>query len=197
MAPRTAIIIYSFYQHTYKVVVAQKEGIESAGGSADIFQVQETLPESYILQLGGTKNDLPIANNDTLKAYGAFLFGIPTRFGNFPTQFKAFWDSTNELWDNGDLRGKPAGVFVSTGTLGGGQETTVISTLSTLVHHGMIFVPLGYAHPCQRRNDEVHGRSAWGAGTFAGFDGTREVSDLELDMARTQGAEFYNITKKF
>lgn len=197
MAPRTAIITYSLHNHIAKLALAAQKGIAAAGGSLDIFQVQETLPADLFKKLGGTPKDLPIANNETLKEYDAFLFGIPTRFGNFPTQFKSFWDQTGALWATGALRGKPAGVFVSTGTLGGGQETTVISTLSTLVHNGMVFVPLGYAHPGQGSLEEVHGASPWGAGTFAGADGSREVSPLELAIAETQGEEFYKIIKKF
>lgn len=197
MAPRTAIITYSLYQHIGKLALAQQKGIVAAGGVADIFQVKETLPESLVEKLGGIKTDHPIATNDTLKEYDAFLFGIPTRYGNFPTQFKSFWDGTGALWAKSELRGKPAGIFVSTGTLGGGQETTAISTLSTLVHHGLVYVPLGYVHPGQGSNDEVHGGSPWGAGTFAGPDGKREVSELELDIAKAQGESFYNIIKKF
>lgn len=197
MAPRTAIITYSLYSHIHKLALASQKGITAAGGVLDLFQVQETLPEALVTKLGGHKRDLPIATVDTLKEYDAFLFGIPTRYGNFPAQFKSFWDQTGALWASGALRGKPAGVFVSTGAMGGGQETTVISTLSTLVHHGMVFVPLGYAHPRQADNSEVHGGSPWGAGTFAGGDGSREVTPLELEIAKTQGETFYNTIKKF
>lgn len=198
MAPKTAIITYSLYNHIHKLALAQQKGIAGAGGVADLFQVAETLPESLVQKLGGIpRPDVPLATPDTLKEYDSFLFGIPTRYGNFPAQFKSFWDQTGALWAGGALRGKPAGVFVSTGTLGGGQETTVISTLSTLVHHGMIYIPLGYAHPGQANNDEVHGGSPWGAGTFAGGDGKREVTPLELAIAETQGKTFYEYIKKF
>lgn len=130
------------------------------------------------------KPDYPIATNATLTEYDAFLFGIPTRFGNYPAQFKAFWDATGGLWGAGILHGKPAGVFVSTGSLGGGQETTVINALSVLVHHGMIFVPLGYAKAFGQLTNlnEVHGGSPWGAGAFAGADGSRQPSALELEI---------------
>ena len=104
-----------------------------------------------------------------LSSFIAFLFGIPTRFGNFPAQFKAFWDTTGGLWGSGALWGKYAGVFVSTAGLGGGQESTVIASISTLAHHGINFVPLGYkpAFPILTNLEEVHGGSPWGAGTFA------------------------------
>jgi len=99
----------------------------------------------------------------------AYLFGIPTRYGNFPAQFKAFWDATGGLWATGALWGKYAGVFVSTAGLGGGQESTVIASISTLAHHGINYVPLGYkpAFPILTNLAEVHGGSPWGAGTFA------------------------------
>lgn len=105
----------------------------------------------------------------TLKQYDGFLLGIPTRYGNFPAQWKTFWDKTGQMWMTGGYAGKYAGVFISNGTLGGGQESTALATMSTLAHHGIIFVPLGYSHAfAQITNlDEVHGGSPWGAGTFA------------------------------
>lgn len=115
------------------------------------------------------KRDYPIITPAELTQYDAFLFGIPTRYGNFPAQWKVFWDATGQLWATGALQGKYAGVFVSTGTPGGGQETTVLHTIGTLTHHGMIFVPLGYknAMPHLSRLDEIHGGSPWGAGSLA------------------------------
>jgi hypothetical protein len=116
--------------------------------------------------------DIPVADAKTLEQYDAFLFGIPTRYGNFPAQWKAFWDSTGGQWAAGAFWGKYAGIFVSTGTPGGGQETTVITSLSTLTHHGIIYVPLGYktAFPILANVNEVRGGSPWGAGTYAVSD---------------------------
>lgn len=118
-------------------------------------------------------SSIPIATPEALTKYDAFLFGIPTRYGNFPGQWKAFWDATGALWASGALYGKYAGVFVSTGTPGGGQESTVLASISTLTHHGIIFVPLGYKNTfAQLANlSEVRGGSPWGAGTFAVSDG--------------------------
>lgn len=115
------------------------------------------------------KPDYPVITPNDLTQYDAFLFGIPTRYGNFPAQWKSFWDATGQLWATGALYGKYAGVFVSTGTPGGGQETTASQAVGTFTHHGMNFVPLGYRHtmPLLSRLDEVHGGSPWGAGTFA------------------------------
>ena len=111
----------------------------------------------------------PLITPDKLAEYDAFLLGIPTRFGNFPAQWKAFWDSTGQLWQQGKLQAKYAGIFVATAALGGGQESTVLASMSTLAHHGVIYVPLGYAPAVQDLSDlsEIHGGSAWGAGTFS------------------------------
>jgi multimeric flavodoxin WrbA len=115
------------------------------------------------------KKDFPIADAKTLEQYDAFLFGIPTRYGNFPAQWKAFWDTTGGQWSSGSFWGKYAGLFVSSGTQGGGQESTAIAALSTLTHHGIIYVPLGYktAFPVLANLSEIRGGSPWGAGTFA------------------------------
>lgn len=152
----------------------------------------------------------PVAEPRKLIEYDAVLFGIPTRYGNFPAQWKAFWDKTGGIWTTGGFWGKYAGLFVSTGTLGGGQESTCLAAMSTLTHHGMIYVPLGYktVFPMLANLNEVHGGSAWGAGTFAvslsrclcmflltsetqGADGSRQPTNLELEIAHSQGKAFY------
>jgi NAD(P)H dehydrogenase (quinone) len=108
------------------------------------------------------KPDIPVASVDTLTEYDFFLFGIPTRFGNFPAQWKAFWDQTGGLWAKGALVGKMFGSFCSTASPGGGQESTILQSLSVSVHHGMVFVPLGYQVPGITNLEEVHGGSPWG-----------------------------------
>ncbi|CAM9012579.1 hypothetical protein WICANDRAFT_26357 [Wickerhamomyces anomalus NRRL Y-366-8] len=200
MAPKVAIIIYTLYGHVAKLAEAEKAGVEKAGGQADIYQVPETLSDDVLKLLhAGAKPNYPIATPETLEQYDAFLFGIPTRYGNFPAQWKAFWDSTGGLWAKGALYGKVAGVFVSTGTPGGGQEVTIVNSLSTLAHHGIIYVPLGYknAFPLLTNLEEVHGGSPWGAGSFAGGDGSRTASKLELEVAEIQGSSFYETILKF
>lgn len=136
-----------------------------------IYRVAETLPKEVLQKMyaPAKSTDIPIITPEILETYDAFLFGIPTRFGNFPAQWKSFWDSTGGLWSSGALWGKYAGIFVSTGTQGGGQESTVIAAMSTLTHHGIIFVPLGYktAFPVLADLSEIRGGSAWGAGTYA------------------------------
>lgn len=200
MAPKTAIIIYSMYHHIATMAESVKAGVVAAGGSVDIFQVPETLPAEVLTKMGAPpKPDYPIATLDTLSSYDAFLFGVPTRYGNYPAQWKTFWDTTGGLWAKGTLLGKPFGMFVSTGTPGGGQELTVMNCLSTMVHHGMPFIPLGYgeAFPLLTNLSEVHGSSPWGAGCFAGADGSRQVSKLELEIAHTQGKLFWERVQKF
>lgn len=199
MAPKVAIIIYTLYGHTAILAEAEKKGVESAGGSADIFQVPETLSPEVVKALGGQpKPDYPLATREVLEEYDAFLFGIPTRYGNASAQFRSFWDATGGLWAKGALHGKPAGMFVSTGT-GGGNEATIINNLSTLVHHGMIFIPLGYKNAFNELSNinEPHGGSAWGAGTLAAADGSRQPSELELSVHEIQGRTFFETVQKF
>jgi len=199
MAPKIAIVYYSLYGHILKLAEAEKKGIEAAGGSADILQVPETLSDDVLQKMhAAPKATYPVATAEKLLEYDAFLFGIPTRYGNFPAQWKAFWDRTGGIWAKGGYWGKYAGVFVSTGTPGGGQESTAIASLSTLAHHGIIYVPLGYgqAFPLLANLSEVHGGSPWGAGTFAGGDGSRQPTPLELEIAETQGKTFYGVVSK-
>jgi NAD(P)H dehydrogenase (quinone) len=110
-----------------------------------------------------------------------------------PAQVKAVWDATGGLWMKGALIGKPIGVFFSTGTQGGGQETTVLTSLTNFTHHGMLFVPIGYSSPLLGNMDEIHGGSAYGAGTYAGHDGSRKPTSLELQIAEHQGSHFTQI----
>jgi len=197
--PRIAIVVYSMYGHVAKLAESVKAGVEEAGGKTQIFQVKETLPEDVLGKLGApAKPSYEIFQPQDLTQYDAFLFGVPTRFGSFPAQWKTFWDATGGLWAQGALSGKYAGVFVSTGTPGGGQEMTVNATLSTLAHHGIIFVPLGYKYAFAQLSNltEVRGGSPWGAGTFAGADGSRSPSKLELEIAQIQGREFVNVVSK-
>jgi len=195
MAPKVAIVFYSLYGHIQKLAEAEKEGLKKAGIEADLFQVAETLPQEILTKMHAPpKSDIPIIDAKTLESYDAFLFGIPTRYGNFPAQWKAFWDSTGGQWGSGGYWGKYAGVFVSSATPGGGQESTAIAALSTLAHHGIIYVPLGYAKTFAQLTNvsEVRGGSPWGAGTFAAADGTRSPSALELELATIQGETFGN-----
>lgn len=143
---------------------------------------------------------LPIPHPNLIKPHPNHFhhLGIPTRYGNFPAQWKTFWDGTGKQWQTGSYWGKYGGLFISTGGQGGGQESTAIAAMSTFAHHGIIYVPLGYATAFKSLTnlDEVRGGSAWGAGTFAGGDGSRMPSALELDIAETHGNSFYKAVSK-
>ncbi|KAJ7637813.1 NADH-quinone oxidoreductase [Mycena rosella] len=187
--PKIAIVLYSMYGHITKMSEAVKKGIEEAGGSVTVYQIAETLPQEVLTKMyAPAKPAFPIITPDELAKYDAFLMGIPTRFGNFPAQWKAFWDSTSGLWASGALAGKYAGAF----------ETTVLATISTLTHHGVIYVPLGYSQSFGQLTNlsEVHGGSPWGAGTFAAADGSRQPTALELEIATIQGKQFYGVVSK-
>ncbi|KAF8994965.1 flavoprotein-like protein [Cyathus striatus] len=180
---KIAIIIYSLYGHVADC--NRKKGIESAGGSAEIFmiyRVPETLTPDVLEKVRAPpKRGYPTAERDTLKEYNAFLFGIPTRYGNMPAQVKSYWDATGHLWVTGALYGKYAGR---------GQETTALTFLTTLVHQGIAVNQLSTL-------DEPHGGSPWGAGTFAAPDGSRHPSALELEIAEIQGRNFIRLLQKF
>ena len=146
----------------------------------------------------GPDASVPTIEPAKMAEYDGFLLGIPTRYGNFPAQWKTFWDKTGSQWQSGGFYGKYAGLFISTASMGGGQESTALATMSTLAHHGIIYVPFGYAKEFAKMADtsEVHGGSAWGAGTFAGVDGSRQPTEVELAIATTQGKVFYETVKQ-
>lgn len=146
----------------------------------------------------GPAKDVPFITPDILKTYDAFLFGIPTRYGTYSAQWKAFIDQLGQLWMGGGLHGKYFGLFISTGTLGGGQEITALQALSSWVHQGMIYVPLGYANTFAQLADlsAARGGSPWGAGTLSAGDGSRQPSSAELEIATAQGRTFYQTVAK-
>ncbi|EDO19151.1 hypothetical protein Kpol_1050p8 [Vanderwaltozyma polyspora DSM 70294] len=198
---KIAIITYSTYGHIDAIAREIQKGIKSAGGSADLYRVEETLSDDVLelLHASPKPEDIPVASPEILTKYDAFLFGLPTRFGTLPAQWSAFWDKTGGMWAQGSLHGKIAGIFVSTAGFGGGQESTVRNSLSYLAHHGIIYVPLGYKNAFAELSnlEEVHGGSPWGAGTLAAADGSRTASDLELRIANIHGKTFYETANKF
>lgn len=200
MAPKIAIVFYSMYGHIKKLAEAEKKGIEEAGGKADLYQVKETLSSEVLgkMHAPGQDESIPFITPGELEKYDAFLLGIPTRYGNFPAQWKVFWDQTGKQWSTGGFWGKYGGLFVSTASQGGGQESTCLATMSTFAHHGIIYVPLGYhtAFGTMTNLTEARGGSPWGAGTFAGNDGQRMPSKLELELATTHGQSFYKAVSK-
>lgn len=169
---------YSRYGHIQKLAEAEAAGIRAAGGSCDLFRVPETIAHRGALPAKPSTGPDPgtegssiqtLDSPTTLEDYDGYLFGVPTRYGNMPAQWKTFWDGTGGQWAQASYKGKFAGLFVSTGTQGGGQESTCVAMMSTLAHHGIIYVPLGYgeAFPLLADLSEVRGGSPWGAGTFA------------------------------
>eukprot|EP00549_Striatella_unipunctata_P016543 CAMPEP_0118687822 /NCGR_PEP_ID=MMETSP0800-20121206/8591_1 /TAXON_ID=210618 ORGANISM="Striatella unipunctata, Strain CCMP2910" /NCGR_SAMPLE_ID=MMETSP0800 /ASSEMBLY_ACC=CAM_ASM_000638 /LENGTH=183 /DNA_ID=CAMNT_0006585039 /DNA_START=68 /DNA_END=619 /DNA_ORIENTATION=+ len=174
------------------------EGAKAAGVQCDIYQVAETLPDEVLKKMHAPpKTKDPIIESSKLAEYDGFIFGVSGRYGSIPAQLKAFMDSTGDLWQKGALVGKSCGVFQSTGSQGGGQESIALTGIVPFAtHHGMVFVPLGCRDASIFSFDEPHGSSPYGAGTYAGPTGERQPSDLEKGIAKTQGKSFAQITKK-
>lgn len=199
---KIAIIYYSTYGHILTMAEAIKAGIEKSGKASqvDIFQVPETLTKEVLdLLHAPPKADYPVATNDTLTEYDAFVFGYPTRFGTLPAQFVDFLGGTGGLWASGALHGKPVSLFTSVSSPGGAQETPFRNFLSYIAHHGLVYIPLGYANAFTEITnlEEVHGGTPYGAATFAGSDGSRQPSDLEKKIATIQGESFANSAIRF
>ncbi|KAI8883357.1 benzoquinone reductase [Backusella circina FSU 941] len=196
--PTVYIIIYSLYHHIYTVAQSVQQGLEAEGINVKLFQVPETLPQDVLEKLHApARPDLPIITVDELKEADGFLFGVPTRFGTFPAQIKSFLDSTGSLWANGTLAGKFAGTFFSTASQHGGQETTAYTLLTYFAHHGLNYVPLGFANTNLFDNSEVVGGSPYGAGTVANGDGSRQPTEKELSIAKTQGENFARLLNTY
>ncbi|CAF1482990.1 unnamed protein product [Adineta ricciae] len=196
--PMVFVIYYSMYGHVAKLASMIRAGVERTGCDCRVFQVAETLSSEVLakMHVPSKNQEIPIINPKQLLEADGFLFGMPTRFGTAPTQMKAFFDACGAHWLSGALSSKPAGVFFSTATLGGGQETTALSCVPFFTHLGMIFVPLGYKNKLLLNMDETHGGSPYGAGTLAGEQGERHPSELELQIAQTQGIEFGKLVLK-
>jgi NAD(P)H dehydrogenase (quinone) len=194
---KVLVLYYSSYGHIEKMATAVAEGVREAGSEAVIKRVPELVPEA-VAKSSGFKVDqaAPIATVDELADYDAIVLGVPTRFGNMPGQMKNFLDQTGGLWAKGKLIGKVGSVFTSTATQHGGQESTLLSTHTVLLHHGMVIVGLPYAFQGQMKLDEVTGGSPYGASTIAGGDGSRQPSENELAGARFQGRHVAQIASK-
>jgi NAD(P)H dehydrogenase (quinone) len=192
------VLYYSAYGHVEKMAEAVAEGARAVPGTeVTIKRVPELVPEE-IAKKSGMKLDqpAPIATVDELANYDAIIFGTPTRFGNMCAQMRNFLDQTGGHWMKAALVGKVGSVFASTATQHGGQETTITSFHSTLLHQGMIIVGLPYAFPGLTNMNEITGGSPYGASTLANADGSRQPSANELDGARYQGKHVAQITAK-
>jgi len=198
MATKVYIVYYSMYGHVEKLAEEIKKGADSVEGvEATLWQVPETLSDDVLIKMNTPpKSEVPIIEPRQLADADALILGFPTRYGMMAAQFKAFLDATGGLWRTQQLAGKPAGIFYSTGSQGGGQETTPLTAITQLVHHGLIYVPIGYTFGAGMfEMEQVKGGSPYGAGTFAG-DGTRQPTKLELDQAFHQGKYISGIAKK-
>jgi NAD(P)H dehydrogenase (quinone) len=194
---RVLVLYYSSYGHIETMAEAVAEGVREAGAEVTIKRVPELVPEDVAKQSGFKLDQkAPIATVNELADYDAVLIGVPTRFGNMASQMKNFLDQAGGLWAQGKLVGKVAGVFTSTATQHGGQESTILSTHTVLLHLGFVIVGLPYSWAGQMGVKEVSGGSPYGASTIADGDGSRQPSANELAGARFQGKHVAQIAAK-
>jgi NAD(P)H dehydrogenase (quinone) len=191
------VLYYSAYGHIEKMAQAVAEGARQAGASVDIKRVPELVPEQ-IAQAAHFKLDqaAPIATIEDLPEYDGIVIGTPTRFGRISSQMAHFLDQAGGLWARGALHGKVGGAFTSSATQHGGQETTLFSLITNLLHFGMVVVGLDYGHAGQMTLDEITGGSPYGASTIAGSDGSRQPTENELVGARYQGRKIAETASK-
>jgi NAD(P)H dehydrogenase (quinone) len=196
------VVYYSMYGHIHRMAAAIAEGAATVKGTEVVLRrVPETLPEEVLKNLGALEAqksmaDIPLATVEELRTADAIIFGTPTRYGNMCGQMRQFLDATGQLWASGALVGKVGSVFASSATQHGGQESTLLSFLTTLLHYGMMIVGLPYSFQGQMRTDEISGCSPYGASTIAGGKGERFPSENELMGARFQGEWVAEITAK-
>lgn len=202
MDVRIMVVFYSTYGHVYRMAEAIAEGARKVPGAEVVIrQVPETLSDEVLAKMGATEArkafaHVPVAEVDELPEADAILFGTPTRFGNMCGQMRSFLDRTGGLWAKGALIGKVGSAFASTGTQHGGQETTLTSFHTTMLHHGMIIVGCPYSEPRLVNMSEITGGTPYGATTLAGGDGSRLPSENELAIARFQGEHVAKIARK-
>lgn len=194
---KVLVLYHSMYGHIETMAQQVAEGARGVPGvEVTIKRVPETMdPEAFKAAYGKVDQQAQVASPSELSDYDAIIFGTPTRFGNMSGQMRTFLDQTGGLWAKGALVGKIASVFTSTGT-GGGQEMTITSTWTTLAHHGMIIVPLGYSTPALFDVSQVGGGTPYGASTIAGGDGSRQPDTRELEIARHQGEYVAKLASK-
>lgn len=196
------VLFYSTTGHVYRMAQAVVEGASKVSGAeVDLMRVPETMSKEALTAMGADDAQkamahVPIAKPDDLVDYDAFLFGAPTRFGSVPVQMRQFLDNTGELWLLRKLVGKPGGVFTSSSTQHGGQESTILGFHATMLHHGMVVVGLPYSFEGLSLTDEVSGGSPYGASTIAGSSGARQPSENDLSGARFQGMHVAQIGLK-
>jgi NAD(P)H dehydrogenase (quinone) len=202
MSVKVQVIFYSMYGHVYRMAEAVVEGAKQVpGAEVSLHQVAELIPDDVLEKYGakGAKAafaKIPVATVAQLAEADAIIFGTPTRFGNMTAQMRNFLDQTGQLWMKGALVGKVGSVFASTGTQHGGQETTITSFHTTLLHHGMVIVGVPYSESGLMHMGEITGGTPYGATTLAGPDGSRQPSENELKIAQYQGKHVTEIARK-
>ena len=186
---RILVLYYSSYGHTSQMAEAVAEGVRDAGHECDIRRVPETAPPEVAKAAGFSANEshAVIEGADVLAAYDGIVVGTPTRYGRMTSQMASFWDTTGGLWMKGALVGKVGAAFTSTAAQHGGQETTLFSVLTNLLHMGCTIVGLDYNFAAQNGSEEVKGGAPYGATTIANSDGSRQPSKIDLDGARYLG----------
>ena len=194
---KVLVLYYSSYGHIEQMAQAVAEGARETGAQVDVKRVPETAP-AEVAKAAHFKleQDAPIATVQDLADYDAVIIGVPTRFGRMPAQMAAFLDQAGGLWASGKLNGKVGSAFGSTATQHGGQETTLFSVITNMLHSGMVIVGLPYSYGGQMGLAEIHGLSPYGATTIAGGDGSRQPSQIELEGAHFQGRHVAEITNK-
>jgi NAD(P)H dehydrogenase (quinone) len=194
---KVLVLYYSSYGHIEQMAEAVAEGAREAGAEVTIKRVPETAPED-VAKAAYFKLDqvAPVATVAELADYDAIILGMPTRFGRMPSQMAAFLDQAGGLWASGALNGKVGAVFGSTASQHGGQETTLFSGITNLLHFGMVIVGLPYSYGAQLGMDEIHGGTPYGATTLAAGDGSRQPSEIDLGGARFQGRHVAEIANK-
>jgi NAD(P)H dehydrogenase (quinone) len=195
--PRILVLYYSSYGHIEKMANAVAEGARAAGAQVDIKRVPELVPEE-VARASHYKLDqpAPLAKVDELPDYDAIIVGTGTRYGRITSQMANFWDQTGGLWAQGKLIGKVGAAFASTASQHGGQEMTLFSIITNLLHHGMIIVGLPYSFQGQLKLDEVTGGSPYGPTTITASDGSRQPTANELEGARFLGHRVAEVTVK-
>lgn len=202
MSIKVQVIFYSMYGHVYRLAEAVVEGAKQVPGAhVTLYQVPEIIPDEVLEKYGARAAraafaKVPVGTVDQLAEAHAIIFGTPTRFGNMTAQMRNFLDQTGALWRSGSLIGKVGSVFASTGTQHGGQETTITSFHTTLLHHGMIIVGVPYSESGLLHMEEISGGTPYGATTLAGPDGSRHPTANELKVARFQGKHVAEIATK-
>ncbi|WP_294303314.1 NAD(P)H:quinone oxidoreductase [uncultured Sphingomonas sp.] len=196
--PKVLILYYSSYGHIEQMADAVAEGARGAGAEVDIRRVRETAPDE-VVKAAHFKTDTAhpvLTDPNELEQYDAIIVGSPTRFGRMSSQMAAFWDTAGGLWYKGGLNGKVGAAFTSTATQHGGQETTLFSIITNLLHFGMVVVGLDYGYEGHTGVSEVHGTTPYGASTIADGDGSRQPSSVDLDGARYQGRRVAEVAAK-